>query len=41
MPLQLGVDRVTPAYYESIKALFKIRQNVGLGGGLAHRSLYF
>ncbi|KAK2794969.1 Cysteine protease atg4 [Onygenales sp. PD_12] len=39
--IRLGIDRVTPVYWESLKALLKWPQSVGIAGGRPSSSHYF
>ena len=41
VPLRLGIDYVLPEYLESIKEVFKLRQNTGIAGGRENSALYF
>ncbi|KAL3469033.1 hypothetical protein BJX99DRAFT_242266 [Aspergillus californicus] len=39
--LRLGIDRVTPAYWEGLKAVLQLPQSVGIAGGRPSASHYF
>ncbi|KAF8461079.1 putative cysteine protease atg4 [Kalaharituber pfeilii] len=39
--IRLGIDRVTPVYWEALKALLQMRQSVGIAGGRTGASHYF
>ncbi|KAJ9326487.1 hypothetical protein DTO027B5_287 [Paecilomyces variotii] len=39
--LRLGIDRVTPAYWEGLKAILQYPQSVGIAGGRPSASHYF
>lgn len=39
--VRLGLDRVNPSYYETIKATFTFPQSVGIAGGRPSQSYYF
>ena len=39
--IRLGIDRVTPAYWEALKALLQLPQSVGIAGGRPSSSHYF
>ncbi|KAL8763140.1 MAG: hypothetical protein Q9184_000985 [Pyrenodesmia sp. 2 TL-2023] len=39
--IRLGIDRVTPAYWEALKASLQIPQSVGIAGGRPSSSHYF
>ncbi|EJT99143.1 hypothetical protein DACRYDRAFT_70366 [Dacryopinax primogenitus] len=39
--LRLGIEGVTPIYYDSVKALFTFPQTVGIAGGRPSSSYYF
>ena len=39
--IRLGIDRVTPAYWEALKASLQLPQSVGIAGGRPSSSHYF
>lgn len=39
--IRLGIDRVTPAYWEALKATLQLPQSVGIAGGRPSSSHYF
>lgn len=39
--IRLGIDRVTPAYWEALKASLQLSQSVGIAGGRPSSSHYF
>ncbi|OAL71712.1 hypothetical protein A7D00_3741 [Trichophyton violaceum] len=39
--VRLGIDRVTPVYWDSLKALLRFPQSVGIAGGRPSSSHYF
>ncbi|PGG97833.1 hypothetical protein AJ79_09069 [Helicocarpus griseus UAMH5409] len=39
--IRLGIDRVTPVYWEALKAVLKYPQSVGIAGGRPSSSHYF
>ena len=39
--IRLGIDRVTPAYWEALKASLQMPQSVGIAGGRPSSSHYF
>ncbi|MCJ1279543.1 Cysteine protease atg4 [Puttea exsequens] len=39
--IRLGIDRVTPAYWEALKASVQLPQSVGIAGGRPSSSHYF
>lgn len=39
--IRLGIDRVTPAYWEALKACLQLPQSVGIAGGRPSSSHYF
>ncbi|KAL8898357.1 MAG: hypothetical protein Q9207_006741 [Kuettlingeria erythrocarpa] len=39
--IRLGIDRITPAYWEALKASLQIPQSVGIAGGRPSSSHYF
>ena len=39
--IRLGIDRVTPVYWDALKALLQIPQSVGIAGGRPSSSHYF
>ena len=39
--IRLGIDRVTPAYWEALKASLRLPQSVGIAGGRPSSSHYF
>ncbi|OAX82633.1 hypothetical protein ACJ72_03013 [Emergomyces africanus] len=39
--IRLGIDRVTPVYWEALKAVLKYSQSVGIAGGRPSSSHYF
>ncbi|KAL8803506.1 MAG: hypothetical protein Q9223_006147 [Gallowayella weberi] len=39
--IRLGIDRVTPAYWESLKAALQLPQSIGIAGGRPSSSHYF
>lgn len=39
--VRLGIDRVTPAYWSTLKGLLEIPQSVGIAGGRPSSSHYF
>ena len=39
--IRLGIDRVTPVYWDALKALLQLPQSVGIAGGRPSSSLYF
>lgn len=41
MGVRLGIDRVTPAYWEALKASLRLPQSVGVAGGRPSSSHYF
>jgi len=38
---RLGLDRITPVYWEALKASLQMSQSVGIAGGRPSSSLYF
>lgn len=39
--IRLGIDRVTPVYWDALKALLQLPQSVGIAGGRPSSSHYF
>ncbi|MCJ1394960.1 Cysteine protease atg4 [Xylographa bjoerkii] len=39
--IRLGIDRVTPVYWEALKALLQLPQSIGIAGGRPSSSHYF
>ncbi|KAI9822353.1 MAG: Cysteine protease atg4 [Pycnora praestabilis] len=39
--IRLGIDRVTPVYWEALKASLQLRQSIGIAGGRPSSSHYF
>ncbi|KAL8654698.1 MAG: hypothetical protein Q9210_001344 [Variospora velana] len=39
--IRLGIDRITPAYWEALKAALQLPQSVGIAGGRPSSSHYF
>ena len=39
--VRLGIDRVTPAYWEALKAIVELPQSIGIAGGQPSSSHYF
>ena len=39
--VRLGIDRVTPAYWEALKAIVELPQSIGIAGGRPSSSHYF
>lgn len=39
--IRLGIDRITPAYWEALKASLQLAQSVGIAGGRPSSSHYF
>jgi len=39
--VRLGIDRVTPVYWEALKAILQMKQSVGIAGGRTGASHYF
>ncbi|GMM50321.1 cysteine protease [Starmerella bacillaris] len=39
--LRLGIQNITPVYYEGLKSLLAAKQSVGIAGGRTSASLYF
>ena len=35
--IRLGIDRVTPVYWEALKASLQLPQSVGIAGSVPHR----
>lgn len=41
LPMQLGIDKMTPEYLPSLKYTFEMPSTLGFAGGQAKRSFYF
>jgi hypothetical protein len=41
LPMQLGIDKMTPEYLPSLKYTFQMPSTLGFAGGQAKRSFYF